>query len=78
METMATATNNNPLHFTGEVPILGLKTCKSCRFYRERQNGEMGDCRRYPPSLTFDFTRKSYMSGFPIVPPAEWCGEHQT
>uniref|UniRef100_A0A6H2A6A4 Uncharacterized protein n=1 Tax=viral metagenome TaxID=1070528 RepID=A0A6H2A6A4_9ZZZZ len=41
--------------------------CKTCMFYVPKGNGQLGRCRRKAPT----------MSGFPVVFPSDWCGDHK-
>lgn len=43
--------------------------CASCMWYvpKEGASVELGRCRRHAPSL----------SGFPVVFPGDWCGDHK-
>ena len=64
------------------------KTCTSCRFYKEEHVHHQvpgsrfpdppssGRCRRYPP-LPFDRggSGMPVAYAFPVVTPADWCGE---
>jgi hypothetical protein len=49
---------------------LPKQTCKSCRYYHRLLVGELGECRRYPP--TIDQLGKGK---WPEVKPDDWCGE---
>lgn len=66
--------------------------CLTCRFwldadiYTNQDHGELGMCRRYPPSpprapwVYENRTRRHYSSMpdcYPIVPYVYWCGEWQ-
>ena len=58
------------------VDRAGGMRCATCRFYVQKVPSkvlstaivkEIGPCRRYAPT----------MQGFPVVFPADWCGEHK-
>lgn len=46
--------------------------CGSCRFWRIRETGLVGECRRFPPVLN------GATSVFPETRDADWCGEWAT
>lgn len=39
--------------------------CSTCMWFVEK--GELGRCRRHAPT----------MSGYPVVYPSDWCGDHK-
>lgn len=41
--------------------------CVHCMYYVPKQGEKVGRCRRRAPT----------MKGFPVVFPADWCGEHK-
>ena len=41
--------------------------CLTCMFYVPKREGKLGRCRRKAPT----------MSGFPVVFPSDWCGDHK-
>lgn len=41
--------------------------CVCCLHFVEKEGQEVGRCRRHAPT----------MSGFPIVYPTDWCGDHK-
>ncbi len=50
------------------------KRCESCKFYlTDREDGEEGLCRRFPPNLKSLYTteRQSVVSKY------GWCGEYK-
>ena len=46
-------------------------TCKTCMWYAPKAKSEgetqIGRCRRHAPT----------MNGYPVVYPADWCGDHK-
>lgn len=54
--------------------------CKNCKFYFPDGWTTKGKCRRYPPQVIVRdasgfLSDGSSESQFPIVNPADWCGE---
>jgi hypothetical protein len=41
--------------------------CKTCMHYVPKADGSKGRCRRHAPT----------MSGFPVMFPTDWCGDHK-
>lgn len=44
----------------------GMK-CETCMWYAPKANPALGRCRRHSPT----------MSGYPVVYPNDWCGDHK-
>lgn len=42
-------------------------TCCTCMYYAPKENTGIGRCRRNAPT----------MSGWPVVFPTDWCGNHK-
>ena len=41
--------------------------CATCMWYAAKGGSGLGRCRRHAPT----------MSGYPVVFPADWCGDHK-
>ena len=41
--------------------------CITCMWFVPKSNTEVGRCRRHAPT----------MSGYPVVFPTDWCGDHK-
>lgn len=50
------------------------ETCKSCRFCHHVK--EAIECRRHPPTVTYDGSTGFYDYRFPEVAVIQWCGEY--
>lgn len=56
-------------------------TCSACRFWKQNEGKEHGECRRYPPQSTErvgteagEVSSTTY-SDWPLTDADEWCGE---
>ncbi len=47
-----------------------VEACATCRFFFPTPKGNHGDCRRMPPTGTYE--------GHPTTHPDGWCGEYKT
>lgn len=74
---IAASPSEEPLPSNVGVPVdpwkhraAGMR-CGSCMWFagKERKDGtvKLGRCRRHAPS----------MNGYPVVYPADWCGDHK-
>ena len=52
-------------------------TCKACRhaWFLEDDESAVWLCRRYPPTVTYDYEEGMPCSSFPVVSPEITCGE---
>jgi hypothetical protein len=52
-------------------------TCGHCRhaWFVEDKDSAVWFCRRYPPTVTYDYGEQTQCSTFPVVAPEQTCGE---
>jgi len=58
-------------------PAEPTSTCKSCRhgWLYETEDSAQWYCRRFPPTVTYDYEEGCPVSSFPCVAPDLVCGE---
>lgn len=57
------------------IPDDCMPMCKTCAFFLSEPQGEIGECRRYPPTNFAVETTLTYE--FSISEPDFWCGEYR-
>lgn len=50
--------------------------CADCRFF-QKYSGQVGHCKRYPPTLYACDEDNSSNVAFPLLSKDEWCGDFQ-
>lgn len=61
---------------------MGKPTCKSCRYWKAPKDGDLGDCRRNPPSYRgpeyqWPGTWAEMPGKWPHAKSTGWCGEYR-
>ena len=52
-----------------------METCSSCKFWKQFEGGENGECRRHSPRPKSN--REITVTEWPETVPDDWCGDYQ-
>jgi hypothetical protein len=56
------------------------ESCNICKFWKKEKEGDMGECRRYPPFLrkmAWHVVAESDYAIWPKTYMHQWCGEYK-